>query len=558
MWRSDAPSSTAWPTSWWTSLTTGASSAVSCSSTIASASSAPSSSTPSRDDVADAREARDHRRDVVARRDRDADLVAGEDRDVVDRVDVGRVGHRDEQRAVADERDRQRLVALGDLAREEVRRRHVDVEDGEVDEVEPVALGERDGDPVGADLPAREQDLLGRRAGLARRPAIASSTCSRERQAELDDDVGRASRATRSRARRRAARRWARRRLRVGGSRPAAASAPAGVPRAQPSATPPVRRAPSRRAGARRPVQRSKLSAPWATRISSPSTVGRPSSRAAATSGVGVGGVDEVDDARTATKQIGIQGQRPERVVRGSYVRPCRPWSRSRADPPRRGRVDRRHADVRRELARALGRRLQTATSAPASRSAQTAARAVPPGPEHDALERPPGRAPSAAISPGASVLAASIRAVGARTSACWRRRSRARRRVALSASASAAVLVRHGHVGADEAGGRAAPGPSRRRARAAPAAAGSVQPAQAERARTRRGASPASGCGAPASRARRAGRRGAVRRRSRAPRRRAAAVARRAPRCRRRRRPGTARWSSRTRACRRCTGLST
>ena len=53
--------------------------------------------------VADPREARDHVDDVLAGRDRDADLVAGEDRDVVDGVHVRRVGHRDEQRAFADE-----------------------------------------------------------------------------------------------------------------------------------------------------------------------------------------------------------------------------------------------------------------------------------------------------------------------------------------------------------------------------------------------------------------------------------------------------------------------
>ena len=59
-------------------------------------------------------EARDERGDVVGRRDRDAHLVAGHDRDVVDREHVGGVGHRDKQRALVGERDRHRLVALGD------------------------------------------------------------------------------------------------------------------------------------------------------------------------------------------------------------------------------------------------------------------------------------------------------------------------------------------------------------------------------------------------------------------------------------------------------------
>ena len=77
------------------------------------------------------------------RRDRDADLVAGHDRDVVDREDVRRVGHRDQQRALVGERDRHRLVALGDAGGDEVGGGHVDLEDAEVEVVEAVALGER-------------------------------------------------------------------------------------------------------------------------------------------------------------------------------------------------------------------------------------------------------------------------------------------------------------------------------------------------------------------------------------------------------------------------------
>ena len=63
-------------------------------------------------------------------------------RDVVDREDVRRVGHRDEQRALVEERDRHRLVALGGRDRDEVRRGHVDLEDAEVEVVEAVALGD--------------------------------------------------------------------------------------------------------------------------------------------------------------------------------------------------------------------------------------------------------------------------------------------------------------------------------------------------------------------------------------------------------------------------------
>ena len=93
------------------------------------------------DDVAEARQARDHRVDVLVRRDRLADLVAGHDRDVVDRDDIRRVCHRDQQGPLVDEPDRQRLVALGRSDIDEVGGRHVDAEHAQVDEVEPIALG---------------------------------------------------------------------------------------------------------------------------------------------------------------------------------------------------------------------------------------------------------------------------------------------------------------------------------------------------------------------------------------------------------------------------------
>ncbi len=54
------------------------------------------------------------------------------------------------------------------------------------------------------------------------------------------------------------------------------------------------------------------------------------------------------------------------------------------------------------------GVRFQTETSAPASRSAHTAARPAPPAPSTSA-RLPAGSSPSAAISPGASVFSASI-----------------------------------------------------------------------------------------------------------------------------------------------------
>ena len=64
----------------------------------------------------------------------------------------------------------------------------------------------------------------------------------------------------------------------------------------------------------------------------------------------------------------------------------------------------------------------------------------------------PPRVEGSAAISPGASVLSAAIRAV-ARTSACWRRRSRRAAGVAVVGQGQRRLLVRDRHVGAGEPG---------------------------------------------------------------------------------------------------------
>ena len=114
-WMSEAPRSTAWATIWLTSLTTGASSAVSRRSTTSAL--APflrlDLAVLLGDDVLEPVQPRDQRGDVLRRRDRDAHLVAGHDRDVVDRQHVRRVGHRDQQRALVGERHRHRLVALG-------------------------------------------------------------------------------------------------------------------------------------------------------------------------------------------------------------------------------------------------------------------------------------------------------------------------------------------------------------------------------------------------------------------------------------------------------------
>ena len=166
-WMSDAPCSTAWATIWLTSRMTGASSADSRRSTI-SAGALLLVLEVGRDDVVQARQARDEACDVLAAGDRGADLLAGQQRDVVDGEDVGGVGHRDEQRAVVEEADRHRLVALGGGDRDEVRRLHVGLEDRQVEVLEAVALGDGARVAVGGQRAGLQQHVLGRLAGAPR------------------------------------------------------------------------------------------------------------------------------------------------------------------------------------------------------------------------------------------------------------------------------------------------------------------------------------------------------------------------------------------------------
>ena len=98
--------------------------------------------------------------DVLGGGDRRPDVEPGHDRDVVDRADVGRVGHRDHQRVLADERDRDRAVALRRLGGNQVDRAEVDVEGAQVEVVEAEALGRRPRELVGGDHLFGEQDLL--------------------------------------------------------------------------------------------------------------------------------------------------------------------------------------------------------------------------------------------------------------------------------------------------------------------------------------------------------------------------------------------------------------
>ena len=95
----------------------------------------------------------------------------------------------DQQRVLVDVADRDRLVAARHRHREERRGAHVHLVDGEVDVVEPVALGDRARELLGADLALLEQQRLRRAAGdaglLDRRLGDLSGGV-----AELDQDVG--------------------------------------------------------------------------------------------------------------------------------------------------------------------------------------------------------------------------------------------------------------------------------------------------------------------------------------------------------------------------------
>ena len=121
------------------------------------------------DDVLDrlvhAHEPRQQQVEVLDRGSGGPDPPAGHHADVVDREDVRRVGHRQQHRAVIHEAHRHRLVALGGLRGDQVDRAHVEVVDGQVDEVQAEALGNHPRELVVAkDPPFDEHDA--RRAPL--------------------------------------------------------------------------------------------------------------------------------------------------------------------------------------------------------------------------------------------------------------------------------------------------------------------------------------------------------------------------------------------------------
>ena len=73
---------------------------------------------------------RDERGDVGLGSGRPRDLHVGEHHHLVDRDDVRGVGHREHQRAFGEEANRDRVQALGQLARDQIRRAHVDLVGG--------------------------------------------------------------------------------------------------------------------------------------------------------------------------------------------------------------------------------------------------------------------------------------------------------------------------------------------------------------------------------------------------------------------------------------------
>ena len=82
---------------------------------------------------------------AISRGDHGLDVVAGEELDVVDREDVRRVAHRDDERG-AGAVDRDDVVLLADLLRDELDDLRVDLEVVEVDRRDAVLLGEEVGE----------------------------------------------------------------------------------------------------------------------------------------------------------------------------------------------------------------------------------------------------------------------------------------------------------------------------------------------------------------------------------------------------------------------------
>ncbi len=287
-WMSEAPCSTPWAMIELTSLMTGASSALSRRSTISATSAAPSSIASCTTSSRRLRRA-DQGEDVLAGGDGRQGLHAGDEGDLVDRHDVAGVGHRKAELRLADERDRDGLVALGLRRADEVRGGHVDLEDREVEMVEAVALRDGTRQLLLVDDALLQECLLEGRAGDPRRLVCVFDAFAIG-EPQLDDHVLQEALATsgpragdavpfgiwhHGRAPRPSG----------GMARPRVAD---GDGRGSCGAMGRSRRTASRMTGtgAGRPVQASRLSAPCCTSISSPSTIAHPPACAASRSGV--------------------------------------------------------------------------------------------------------------------------------------------------------------------------------------------------------------------------------------------------------------------------------
>ena len=126
-----------------------------------------------RDGLVEPAHAPDQRLDVLRRGDHRLHLVPGHQLQVVERDHVRRVGDGHAQPAALVEADRRGVQPPGRLRADQVERRQVDLEAGQVDVAEPEALRGRARELVDRDRALLEQHLLRRAAGrlaLARSP----------------------------------------------------------------------------------------------------------------------------------------------------------------------------------------------------------------------------------------------------------------------------------------------------------------------------------------------------------------------------------------------------
>ena len=166
MCTSEARSPTAWVMIAWTSLTIGASSRRRLDLFVVGLELLRGLRCKGFDLTVHAGELLDRLLDVGGGRHHRLHVAVRDRADVVERVDVGRVGHRDEELAVAFP-DRDRPVAARERVRQQHRGRRVDLVVGQVDELQPDLLGQG-ADQVGLlDHPEIDQDAAERLGGLA-------------------------------------------------------------------------------------------------------------------------------------------------------------------------------------------------------------------------------------------------------------------------------------------------------------------------------------------------------------------------------------------------------